>query len=159
MKNSIIIRGPLGVGKSMVAKHLADVLRGCYISVDAILEKHQLDKDEGGIPVENFIKANSFILELSKEADCDGGAVIDGNFYYQQQIDNLRKKFGGNVKIFSLTASLETCLQRDAGRSKVYGEDATRAVYGLVSAVKAGIEIDTENKTEDQVVGEILSQF
>jgi|SRR3990167_7173941 len=159
MKQNIIIRGPLGVGKSTVAKHLAASLHGCYISVDEILSKHQLDLGEDGIPIESFIKANGFIVEIAKAADCDGAVIVDGNFYYQEQINDLVSKLGGDVKTFVLTASLETCLKRDAARSRVYGEDATRVVYGLVARVHAGIEIDTEDKTESQVVDAIMNRL
>jgi cytidylate kinase len=159
MKQAIIMRGPLGVGKSTVAKHLATALHGCYIFVDEILSKHQLDEGEDGIPLENFIKSNDFIVEIANEVDCEGGVIIDGNFYYQDQMDDLVVKFDGNIKIFTLTATLETCLKCDAGRSKVYGEDATRAVYGLVSRVQAGAEVNTENQTESQVITEILGQL
>ena len=38
MERSIIIRGPLGVGKSTVAKAIAKKIGGAYISVDEVLD-------------------------------------------------------------------------------------------------------------------------
>ena len=57
MSVSILIRGPLGVGKTTVARALAEQVGGLYVSVDGILAEHGLDKVEGEcITVENFIK-------------------------------------------------------------------------------------------------------
>lgn len=150
---TIIIRGPLGVGKSTVAKALAEELYGNYISVDDVLDEHHL-ADGDGIPVENFIIANNFIAEKIKESNSP--TIIDGNFYYQEQIDDLIKKLPEAPSIFTITAPIETCLERDASRTKSYGENAARFVYDMVASVKIGTEIQSENTTKDQVVETIL---
>ena len=65
MNYFVIIRGPLGVGKSAVARELARILNGEYIPIDDVLEKPGLDKvdeKEGGIPAKNFIKGNEIII-------------------------------------------------------------------------------------------------
>ena len=65
MSYFIIIRGPLGIGKSTIAKKLSEILDAEYISMDTILEKLGLDKvpeTEECIPAKNFIKADEYIL-------------------------------------------------------------------------------------------------
>ena len=41
----VIIRGPLGCGKTTISKLVAQKLKGKYISVDEVLEKHDLIQD------------------------------------------------------------------------------------------------------------------
>ena len=146
----VIIRGPLGAGKTTVARKLAEKLKGKHVSVDQLLEKKGLDRIEGEcIPAKNFIKA------IEGEV-FEGTLVFDGNFYHKEQIEDLKMRLGGSCKIFTLKASLETCIERDKSRKRVYGEDAARAVHHLVSRFDEGIVIDTENKTADQIVEEIF---
>jgi adenylate kinase family enzyme len=64
----ILIRGPLGVGKTTIAKQLCQRLDGCYISVDAILDEHGLDRVKNGIPARNFIKAKLLALPNARQA-------------------------------------------------------------------------------------------
>jgi cytidylate kinase len=145
----VIIRGPLGIGKSTVARMLAKKLDAEYISIDAILAEHNLDVIEGeGISLKNFLKVNSFI-------NPKGDAVIDGNFYHKKQITDLTSKFA-DVKIFTLKASIETCMQRDSTRKKIYGPDAVVAVHNMVSRFDYGAIINTEGKSAEQVVDEIF---
>ena len=93
MSNLIIIRGPLGVGKTTISKHLAERLKGIHIAIDKVLEKHELDKVKGRcIPLQNFIKANKLILpEINKTLAKGKSVIIDGNFYHKGQITHLLK--------------------------------------------------------------------
>lgn len=156
MRRYIIIRGPLGVGKSTVAKAVAEKIGGVYISVDEILEQQSLDKanDGEGILLENFLKANAFILEkVTRE---ERPVVIDGNFYHKEQIEQLVSALDDTVAVFTLKAPVEICLARDSARSKSYGEDATRAVHMFVSRFDYGTIIHTENQTIEQTVQAVL---
>ncbi len=150
----VIIRGPLGIGKTTIAKELAKKLKAQYISIDKILKKHKLDvidKKQGCITLKNFIKGNNLILKKIKKK-----AVIDGCFYHLKQIQNLKKHLKP-LYIVTLTATLKTCIKRDKNRKKSYGEEATKAVYKLVS--NYGKIINTENKTKNQITKEILKKI
>ncbi len=154
----IIIRGPLGVGKSTIARALAKKLTGIYLSVDATLEELGLDQGENGIPLENFITANEHLFPLIKKTIAAmKPVVIDGNFYHAQQLKHLTKQFDSLV--FTLTASLKTCIARDSARKRAYGIDATTAVYNMVNAVKAGTAIDTEKRTPEQTLRTLLEHI
>ena len=89
----IIIRGPLGVGKTTVSKKLVQILNADYISIDEVLEKRGLDKmdeKEGTIPAKNFIAANEFVLDKVKKTISSGKIVIfDGCFHQREQLDHL----------------------------------------------------------------------
>jgi len=81
MKKLIIIRGPLGVGKTTISKILAKNIHAEYISVDKFLKDHS---------VESTLNSNKIISNIVK--DSNNSFVIDGCFYYQEQIDDLKKK-------------------------------------------------------------------
>ncbi|MBI2411205.1 MAG: AAA family ATPase [Candidatus Kerfeldbacteria bacterium] len=86
MNKLIVIRGPLGVGKTTISKIVAQKLHAEYLSLDEIIDSNNLAGDEG-IPFESFLKANEIIFDIaSKNSNC---FVIDGCFYYQEQIDDL----------------------------------------------------------------------
>lgn len=156
MPKVILIRGPLGVGKSTVSKTLAQDLSAEYISVDHMLEDNHL-VGQNGIPLESFLKVNSIIFKRAQESRKT--LVVDGNFYYQEQIDDLKNKFKDAVRIFTLTADVETCMQRDSKREKVYGEDAVRHVYMLTTKVKAGCTIDTTDLQEKKTIQKIKEKI
>ena len=158
---SVIIRDPLGVGKTTIARELAQRLGAMYMSVDTVMAENGLDIVEGEyIPVENFVKVNELVLPRVADALDDGIPVVfDGNFYYERQITHLLEMVRGPHYVFTLQAPLDVCIARDAQRAYVYGEDAAGAVHYLVSRVDAGISIDTVGKTAEDVLQEILEQL
>jgi predicted kinase len=159
----MIIRGPLGVGKTAVAGRLAKLLGAEHISMDSVLEKHGLDKVAEGeecIPAGNFIKADDIIFPKVKEMLGQGKTVIfDGCFYHKEHIAHITKSLAYPGVVFTLKASLETCIDRDSKRAKPYGKDAAGAVHHLVSRFDSGTIIQTEGKTIGQVLDEIRSHL
>lgn len=157
MSYFIIIRGPAGCGKTTVAKNLKEKLKAEYFSFDEILEKYQLEISDGrGISKESFLRANELIITDVKKIINEGKVVIlDGCFYHIEQLENLEKSLPFKHFIFNLKASVEECICRDQTRKSI-GEDAIRAVHNMVSEFDYGIPIDTEEKTQDEVVSELL---
>jgi shikimate kinase len=157
----IIIKGPLGIGKSTIAKALAKKLNAEHILFDQVLEENGLDKEDSSFTPEDYIKANEIILPKVRSSLEKGTIVIfDGCFYFKEQIKHLEqslKQFKGFV--FTLKASLESCIKRDSKRKRVYGKQAAKEVYELLNKFECGININTENKTEDQVVNEIMGKL
>jgi len=160
MSYFVIVRGPLGIGKSTVSKKLADFLGGIYISIDSILEKHGLDKveNEESIPIKNFLAGNDIIIpEIKQSIAKNIPVVIDGNFYHREQIKHLIEQVPYDHYVFTLKAPLETCIKRDKGRTKPYGREAATAVHNLVSRFDYGQTINTQNLEEKSVIEKILS--
>lgn len=160
MSYFIIIRGPLGIGKSTVSKKLAEILNGTYISIDSILEENGLDKveNEESIPVKNFIASNDIIIPQTKQNILDDKPVIiDGNFYHREQIDHLIDSLPFEHYVFTLKAPLDICIKRDRERPKPYGKDAATAVYNMASRFDHGQIINTQNLDEKGVIDRILS--
>jgi len=163
MSYYIIIRGPLGIGKSTVARNLAKILDGEYISIDDVLAENsldQVDENEGGIPVKNFIKGNELVLPKIKDyLDTGKIVIIDGNFYHQEQIEHFAEHLKYSHHVFTLKAHLEVCILRDKGRKNSYGQDAATAVHGMVNKFDYGTVVDTENKDVEQTVKEIVGHL
>ena len=156
MSKLIIIRGPLGIGKTTIAKKLAEELSAKYISIDKILEESGLDKEDNNFTPDDFIKANKIVLPSIKENLQKGKIIIlDGCFYFKEQIEHLEKNLPFKSYIFTLKAPIEVCIERDKKRKKVYGEKEAREVYKLVSKFDCGIIINTENMSVNQVIKEI----
>lgn len=160
MNHLIIIRGPLGVGKTTISKLLAQKLNAKYFSIDQVLSQNKLDivdEKNGCIPEDHFLKANQIIIQDVLKNN--QSAVIDGNFYYKNQIENLIQNVPFKVFVFTLIAPLETCLHRDSQRPKSLGVGATTAVYNLVSRFNFGEVVDISKLTAEESVQIICSKI
>lgn len=148
----IIIRGPLGVGKSTISMQLATMLSGLHIPLDDVVDRLGLDRvppDAECIPAENFLTALKNVLPQIEQAMAQGkSAIVDACFYHQEMIVFLENHFPGKTVIVTLDSPIDVCIARDRGRSKSYGEDAARAVHSLVSRFSAGIRIDATQPKE-----------
>lgn len=153
----IIIRGPLGSGKTTLSKKLAREVGGEYIGIDDILDENNLteDKEDGYISQKSFIQANE-IASIKAEQFLKKGihVIFDGNFYWRSQIEDLTRRLEFPHHIFTLKVSLEPCIERDNKRKKPYGRDATEAVYTKSTEFDYGILIDAS-----QAIGRILSEI
>ncbi len=154
----VIIRGPLGCGKTTISKLVAQKLKGKYISVDEVLEKHDLiqDWEDGYIAQKSFQKVNDFIVPKAKK-DLEKGTpvIFDGNFYWKSQIEYLIGKLDPPHYVFTLQAPLKVCLERDQNRPKTLGADATKAVYKKSTEFDAGEVIDV-TKPVNEIVEDIV---
>jgi predicted kinase len=155
----IIIRGPLGCGKSTIAKKLSKVLKTKYFAVDRILDKHNLtkDKEKGYVSQRSFFKVNEIVSKEAKKLLTKGTTVVfDGNFYWKSQIEDLINKLDFSHYIFTLKAPLKVCIERDKKRNKTHGKDAATVVYKKSIEFKYGTIINTNNKTPEETVKKIL---
>lgn len=155
----VVIRGPLGCGKTTISKRLSQILNAEYFSVDKVLDEHDLtkDKEAGYISQKSFKKANEIIAsQTQKILDTGTSIIFDGNFYWRSQIEDLIKRLNHPHDVFTLKAPLEVCIERDKNRIKTHGEDSTRTVF------KKSIEFDygtviAVNKSLKKCIDEILS--
>lgn len=156
----IIIRGPLGCGKSTVSKELSKILNAEHISIDRILDENKLteDKEEGYISQKSFKKANEIIIPKIKGLLNSGRIVIiDGNFYWKSQIEDLIKRLEKYENfVFTLKAPVEVCIDRDIERGRTHGEEATRVVHKKSTEFVYGKVIDI-TKSLKKAIKDILS--
>ncbi|MBN2459475.1 AAA family ATPase [Candidatus Woesearchaeota archaeon] len=161
MNYFLIIRGPAGVGKSTISKDVARKISAEVIHFDKIMNELSLDHIQGEkwIPLHKFLKADKMMIQKFKEILKNKNLILDGNFYHQEQIEDLVKSLDFPHFVFTLKADLQECIKRDKTRSRKLGEQATKDVFNLVSAFNYGIIINTSNKMPAGVVNEILSHL
>ena len=155
----IIIRGPLGCGKSTIAKNLAENLKAKVFSIDDALEANNLDKEieDGYISQNSFKKVNEILAPQARDILIKGQPVIfDGNFYWPSALEDLIARLDFPHYVFTLTAPLEICRARDAGRPRSAGSAAVEAVYAKVAEFDFGIVIDV-NEPLSECLNEIFS--
>src|SRR3989338_1425694 len=155
----VVIRGPLGCGKSTISEKLSKILKAKYFAVDIILDEYDLtkDKEAGYISQKSFIKANEIIAPEAKRILEKGKPIVfDGNFYWKSQIDDLIKRLNFQHHVFTLKAPLKLCIERNQKRRKTYDDDSVIAVYKKTTEFDCGIIIDM-NRTLDECIKDILS--
>jgi predicted kinase len=159
MSYYIIIRGPLGSGKSSVAAELSRMLKAELISIDAVLEANGLEDDieEGYISQRSFIRANELMAQ-GAEALMDSGTpvIFDGNFYWRSQLEDLIRRLRHEGYVFTLKAGLDVCISRDWERKSPHGAVATKAVYSKSTSFEYGVGIDANGELAE-VVASILT--
>ena len=171
MSYYLLLRGPLGVGKSTVASRLASVLGGVCVSVDAILEEERLEVwDNDRVSLQSFLNVNTVVVERARACLATGTpVVVEGNFYWREAIDDLVDRLPAPHWVFTLTAPEAVCLERDRQRpptppdrppraGESLGAEAVAAVYRLVAAVPYGTPIDATGPV-DSVVATIRSSL
>lgn len=161
MSYFIIIRGPLGSGKTTISKRLASILNAEHIAIDGILDEHKLtdDKEDGYISQKSFIKANEIAVTHAKEILMSGRPIIfDGNFYWESQIDDLILKLQFPHSIFTLKVPLSVCIERDSKRTHPHRKDAAMVVYAKTSEFDAGTTIDASTSTEN-IIDQMMTQI
>jgi predicted kinase len=150
----VIVRGPLGVGKSTVSRKLAQVLRAEYISVDRVLDEYDIWYSGR---LSEFLRVNAIVARRAGRFLTKGKPVIfDGNFYWKTQIRDLEKRLDYRHFVFTLKAPLDVCIQRDAGREAPHGSEGARAVYAKSTRFDCGIGIDA-TRSLDRTIRTIRS--
>jgi tRNA uridine 5-carbamoylmethylation protein Kti12 len=154
----IIIRGPLGCGKSTISEKLSKIISAKYFAVDRILDDYNLtsDREDGYISQKSFKKANEIISNKAIKILKNKSIIFDGNFYWKSQIDDLINRLDFPHFVFTLKAPIEICIDRDAKRNKTHGKDAAIVVHKKSTEFTYGIEIDV-TKNIDECIKEILS--
>jgi len=154
----IIIRGPLGCGKSTIAEALSKRLKAKHFAIDRVLDENNIGEwEDGYVSLKSFIKVNEISAERAKK-DLDGGIsiIFDGNFYFKEQIEDLIKRLDFPHYVFTLKAPLKVCIDRDSKRSKTHGKDAAEAVYKKSTGFSYGITVNVD-RSMDETIEEIIS--
>lgn len=154
---AIIIRGPIGVGKTTIAKLLQDKMPGSVIiSVDNF--KHIISPKSSTMRTKIAHKvANFFINELIKNRI---DMIIEEIFrdeHYDNLIRTLRNK---NYDVFSffLTAPEEVLIKRDRNRLKNKGVNIVKKFYVSLKPNKMDFIINTST-SKKRIIMSILKNI
>lgn len=138
MSYYIIVRGPLGVGKTTISTALARSVGAVVVSIDQLA-----DKGWDGGSVRLYVNANRIAAGRARSALAHGTPVVfDGCFYWKTQIADLERRLPFPHEVFTLKAPLSVCIARDAGRKVVFGTEAAEQVYRKVTRFESGVPID-----------------
>ncbi|MBT3298274.1 AAA family ATPase [archaeon] len=163
MSYYIVLSGTLGSGKSTCAKRLVKDLNAERIDLDAVLKENKLDhyaSNSACILAENFIKGLDIVIPITKELlKKDKIVIFDGCIYHKEVLDYLIKNLTFDSYIFTLKASLNTCIQRDKDRKRTIGEGVAEEVYNLVCNNNFGILIDTQGESIEETIDEIKNNL
>lgn len=153
MKYAIIIRGPAGTGKSVVASHL----RMHYpklVHIDIDVFKYMIAAETS--PLRTSLAHDVARHFITKLVEHDMDMVIEEILreeHYHQILDLLKEY--EVIKIF-LTASSDTLVQRDSSRPKKKGEEVIERLYEKIKPFGDELVIDTTHHSIDQVTNIIL---
>ena len=154
MSYYIIIREPMACGKSTISKELAKQLNAEYISLDKVMDEHDLDKmpPDVKIPPENFIKTNELILQKVRDYLESGKPIIlDACFYYKEAIQHIENNIEYPGFVFTLKVPVAECIKRDKNRENSYGKGSVIYIHSIVSEFDYGHNIDVTQSVEESV--------
>ncbi len=135
-----MIRGPLGAGKTTVARRVARAIGAEYVSIDRILDDRGLWYSGR---LSEFLRANRFAAARAAPWLARGVPVVfDGNFYWKAQIADLVARLDRPPYVFTLRAPRSLCIARDAARRPSHGRAAVIAVYAKSTRFASGRTID-----------------
>lgn len=153
----IIIRGPLGSGKSTISKRLANAIKAEYVEIDRELDKVGETWYAGYVSQRSFIRADEAATKRVKPIlEMGIPVVFDGNFYHKSQIEDIINRLKYPHYVFTLKVPLRVCIERDSKRNKTHGADAAKAVYKKSTRFKYGTIVDA-TKPLSEVIKEILA--
>jgi adenylylsulfate kinase len=84
----------------------------------------------------------------------DADWIVDGTFYREEWRDRFRDL--GDVRVVSLTASLETCLARNRAREEPIEEQGVHVVYREFDPIDADLTIDTDDLSVEDAVDRLV---
>ena len=145
----IVVCGPPGAGKTTIATHVRRRLA------------------ERGVPVRLFhsddfsSRTYEQLAERAASAPPDALTLVDGTFYRRKW--QTRFRAFDDVRFVHVTASLETCLERNRQRADSIAEQGVHVVYREFEAPDADLEIDTDRceptAAADRIVAAIEGWF
>jgi predicted kinase len=135
----LILRGPLGSGKSTVAEALAKAVRGKVVHLDGLV-----DKNWDGGSARMLLRGNVALERRARPLLAKGIPVIfDGCFYWKSQLRDLEARLPFPHETFTLKVPLPVCIDRDHRRSRTpSGPVQAGIVFRKVTRFDWGVSID-----------------
>ncbi|ELY91185.1 AAA family ATPase [Natrinema altunense] len=139
----VVICGPPGAGKTTITARVRARLADRGVRVRTV---HSDDFSR---------RTYERLAERVADAPETGITLADGTFYRRQWQTRIRAL--GDVRIVHVTASLETCLERNRHRAEPIDEQGVHVVYREFDEPDADLEIDTDEYGPDEAADRITA--
>lgn len=137
MAGSILLFcGPPGAGKTTLAERVRERLAGAGRAF-AIVHSDEFSR-------------RTYERMYERVADEGGDWILDGTFYRGEWRERFRDL--GDVRVVHVTATLETCLERNRERADAIDERGVHVVYREFEAPDADLTIDTDEVSVEDAV-------
>lgn len=137
----VLLCGPPGVGKTTLATRVVDRLRAHGAAI-------------GLLHTDDF--ASRTYERMYERVEREGEDwLLDGTFYRREW----RERFRGldEVCVVHVTASLESCLERNRRRSDPISETGVHVIYREFETPRAELTIDTDELSEEEAVDRLYA--
>lgn len=138
----VVICGPPAAGKSTLTERVRERLEAAGRTV------HTVHSDD-------FSRRTYERMYERVAAGPEGIWLVDGTFYdreWQVQFQTLE-----DVRFVHVTASLETCLERNRAREEAIDEQGVHVVYREFDEPDADLTIDTDDCTIEEATEQVLA--
>lgn len=132
----VLLCGPPGTGKTTIARGVRERLAARGLSI------RLLHSDE--------FSRRTYEQMYEQVAGSGEDWLLDGTFYKRE----FRERFRGldDARIVSVTASLETCLERNRARADPISETGVHVVYREFEPIDADLVVDTDELSAEEGV-------
>ncbi|NUC73460.1 ATP-binding protein [Haloterrigena sp. SYSU A558-1] len=143
----LVICGPPGAGKTTIAGRL----------------RRRLEARDDPVPVrihhsDDFSRRTyEQLFERARDDPREAITIVDGTFYEREWQTQFRTLgFREEIRFVTVTASLETCLERNRTRAEPIEEQGVHVVYREFDAPEDALEIDTDEASVGDAVDRIV---
>ena len=163
MNKVVILRGPSGVGKSTISRHIQDKLGVNWTAIDVDKLKHYMPMKEGQ---SNRAERSRIAHDVSKffaKAMYDKGYDVILEEMYKKDYNDSLIEFLKNhdmqyLKVF-LSAPVELVVERAQAREKEVSDDEIRRHFSEIEVYDDDFVIDTAKFSSDEVANLIIGKL
>lgn len=160
MIDYMIIRGPIGAGKTSVAERLSNVIAADHHTFFVEFDLFRRKLGIGDPIYKNRNRGTVLLAKRMNELMEDGFLPVVEGVFYESNISYLINNVRGSGFLLKLMAPLDVCIERDKERIYSRGIERVVPVWNILQDPMVGeLVIDTNDRAIDEVVADIYAHF